>query len=405
MPHPTVSICLPSYNHARYLPEAMDSVVAQTYSDFELIVVDDGSRDGSLDILRRYEAANPGQIRVLTHPGHANLGISRTANLALEHARGRYWCGMCSDDAWYPDKLKREVALMERTANLGFVYSRADLMDDESVLLGGRVGVDLSSDRNPVASLIMTNAVPALTVMARTECINEVGLVDNSLVYSDWDLWLKILARWDVGYIDRPLAKYRVHSSNSSIGISRTHHIRHMKDLMNALASNASVIGGRLGTSEARACIELQLAHLAFCEDNQEEAGGLLKSAFHVDPDLALRIDELAVWFSLQQAAEYSPEPESGRDFASWLHDHLVALLGKAGADRVHRRLEGNRHATKAFRSFVTSPDEANRSALASFRADPRRLAEWRLVVIFLLSSLGPRATRTAASLRDWFAR
>src|SRR3954468_11417826 len=106
---PLVSVMIPSYNHAPYLPAAIESVLAQTLEDFELIIGDDGSIDDSLDIARRYAEADP-RIRVLTHAAEGHRGIGATGNLMRPTARGRYWFGLPSDDVLYPDTLEREVA-------------------------------------------------------------------------------------------------------------------------------------------------------------------------------------------------------------------------------------------------------------------------------------------------------
>src|SRR4051812_1969316 len=104
---PLVSVTIPSYNHARFLPEAIESVLAQTYDNIELIIVDDGSTDESLTIARDYAARFPEQIRVHTHPDGRNHGISKTANLALSLIRGKYWNGLASDDILLPTKIKQ----------------------------------------------------------------------------------------------------------------------------------------------------------------------------------------------------------------------------------------------------------------------------------------------------------
>jgi glycosyltransferase involved in cell wall biosynthesis len=87
---PRVSVCVPSYNHARYLPDTIESVLGQTYRDFEVVVVDDGSTDDSLAIAESYAARHPDRVRVFTHPGRRNLGISETVNLAARLSRGEF---------------------------------------------------------------------------------------------------------------------------------------------------------------------------------------------------------------------------------------------------------------------------------------------------------------------------
>jgi CDP-glycerol glycerophosphotransferase len=91
---PAVSICIPSYNHAAYLRQSIESALAQTYRDLEVVIVDDGSRDGSLAIAEEYARRHPDRVRVFTHPGHANAGIGATANRGIAEMRGRYWVGL-----------------------------------------------------------------------------------------------------------------------------------------------------------------------------------------------------------------------------------------------------------------------------------------------------------------------
>src|SRR5581483_11395810 len=142
--NPPVSLCIPSYNHAQFLPAAIDSALAQTYRPIEIVVADDGSSDGSLAVARRYAARHPDLIRVHTHPGGANRGISATVNLAYAKSRGAYWSGLPSDDVLYPDKVARQVEYLEARPDLGFVYGYADLIDQSGRPLPGRWGDDLT---------------------------------------------------------------------------------------------------------------------------------------------------------------------------------------------------------------------------------------------------------------------
>src|SRR5947208_8738167 len=102
---PIVSVCIASYNHAHYLPAALDSILSQTLQDFEVVVVDDGSSDQSLLILQDY-AARDRRIRVFTHPGHSNRGIAASWNLAFEQSTGQFLTWIGSDDAIYPENLE-----------------------------------------------------------------------------------------------------------------------------------------------------------------------------------------------------------------------------------------------------------------------------------------------------------
>lgn len=119
---PVVSVVLIFYEDERFLPEAIESVLAQSYTDWELILADDGSQDGSTAIARRYADAHPSRIRYTEHPGHANRGASATRNLGIRHARGRYVALMDSDDVWCPEKLAEQVALLDEHPEVGLLF-------------------------------------------------------------------------------------------------------------------------------------------------------------------------------------------------------------------------------------------------------------------------------------------
>jgi glycosyltransferase involved in cell wall biosynthesis len=118
---PRVSAIIIFYNGERYFAEAIDSVLAQNFRDFELLLVDDGSTDGSTAIARDYEARHPGRVRYLEHPGHANRGMSATRNLGLAHAQGEYVAFIDADDRWHPDKLADQIGIMDRHPELAAV--------------------------------------------------------------------------------------------------------------------------------------------------------------------------------------------------------------------------------------------------------------------------------------------
>jgi len=122
MPTPTVSVVTIFLDAERFLEEAIASVRAQTYADWELLLVDDGSTDGSGAIARRHAAAEPGRIRYLRHPDGRNHGMSASRNLGVAHARGRYLAFLDADDAYLPRKLERQVALLEARPAAAMVY-------------------------------------------------------------------------------------------------------------------------------------------------------------------------------------------------------------------------------------------------------------------------------------------
>ncbi|HEX9961016.1 MAG TPA: glycosyltransferase, partial [Pyrinomonadaceae bacterium] len=226
-----MSICVLSYNHARYLPETLDSALAQTYPNIEIIIVDDGSKDDSLAIARNYEAKYPARVKVYTHPNHENRGISRTINLATDSSTGSYWSVLGSDDILHKDKIEKQVAFLEAHPELGFVYCHVDCIDFEGKRIPGRFGRDITSEPEPLRAMLVENHIPAMSIVARREAVARVGDHDPDLIYSDWDFWVRLISLYKGGFIAEALADYRVHGNNISIGTPRVTQVSHIRDL------------------------------------------------------------------------------------------------------------------------------------------------------------------------------
>jgi len=119
---PIVSVVIIFLNEAKFLSEAIDSVCAQTFTDWELVLVDDGSTDGSSELAQERAAAEPDRIRYLDHPGHATMGMSASRNRGVRAAAGRYVGYLDGDDVWLPQKLDGQLALMAANPGVGIVY-------------------------------------------------------------------------------------------------------------------------------------------------------------------------------------------------------------------------------------------------------------------------------------------
>ena len=166
--NPRVSVVLASYNHAKYLPAAIDSVLGQTFQDFEVVVVDDGSTDDSLQIAEAYATRFPEKVRVFTHPGHSNKGISETVNYAYTLSRGEFWCGLPSDDLLHSEKLASQVDYLDKHPEAGWVYSYVDLVNETGEsLIAPLFGEDTCQSPDPLQVLIERNVIFGMTVLMR----------------------------------------------------------------------------------------------------------------------------------------------------------------------------------------------------------------------------------------------
>lgn len=317
---PQVSVFIASYNHARYLSQCLDSILAQTYRDFEIVIVDDGSTDGSHEILMDYQRRFPNKVHYYWHPEHSNRGVSATSNLAIAKSQGKYLAWTGSDDVWYPEKLECQINRLEQDSLLGAVYSYADLVGEDGQMLPGRAGTDVTLEHNSVGEMLQFCHPPAMTLVFRRQCLNDVGLFDESLVYSDWDLMIRVFARWKVGFIDRSLAKYRIHNNNLSKRIDPKIDLSRILTFYNRLEQKALQIGGALLEPRNQAILDLQLAFHLFCADKQEEAITRLHSAFQHDPSLYDDVAFFNRWLNNWKPDFYTLEHNH---FGFWVIAHL----------------------------------------------------------------------------------
>jgi len=213
---PEVSVIIPVYNGEKYLSEAIESVIAQTYSDWEIIAVNDGSTDASLEILRNYEQQLPSKMHVINQE---NYGISIARNRAIARAKGEYIAFLDCDDLWLPEKLEKQVEFFDSNKEPGLIYSDCYVIDGD-----GNVKENTYTERtkpfrgNLFHELLYNNFIPTSTATSRREVLDKVGLFNPRFrVSQDYDLWLRIAETYPVDFIDKPLAKYRFRHE----GISR----------------------------------------------------------------------------------------------------------------------------------------------------------------------------------------
>jgi len=204
-----VSVIIPTYNHATFLAGALESVFAQTSHPREVVVVDDGSTDGTPDVLQAYE----GRIRVLTQ---SNRGVAAARNAGAALASGDLLAFLDADDAWLPVKLERQVACFGVEPGVGLVHCGVEEIDGRGHQLrtrldgmGGWVSTEMLLFRRGV---ILGGG--SAVVVRRVDFL-DVGGFDEALSTSaDWDLYYRIARRYPVGFVPEVLVRYRIHSGN-----------------------------------------------------------------------------------------------------------------------------------------------------------------------------------------------
>ncbi len=211
MVSPKISINLITYNRSKYLPKAIDSVLKQSFIDWELIIIDDGSTDDTKNIVEQYSKRDQ---RIKYCINHKNLGISKSRNLALQKSAGQYLAVLDSDDYWCDNnKLQKQYDFLEKKSDYvltGGNFIKVDENDNEI----GRVK-NPSSDQDIRNKFLFKNPITHSTVMYKKDLAIKLGGYDEKLeVGEDYDLWLKIAQRGKVFNFVDIFVKYKVHADN-----------------------------------------------------------------------------------------------------------------------------------------------------------------------------------------------
>ena len=208
-----VSVVVPAYNRADLVGETIDSVLAQTLPDFELIVVDDGSTDHTPAVLARY---NDPRLRVIRQ---ANMGISGALNTGFRAARGEFAIMLGSDDRFRPACLARLVAEADRRPDAVLVYGRAQAIDLHGAPLPHITGAPEPYPGQTQLSALYGDFVSTITALIRRSALEQVGLCDETLRGNeDWDLWIRLAAVGPFVFVDEVLAEFRVHPQRFTAG-------------------------------------------------------------------------------------------------------------------------------------------------------------------------------------------
>lgn len=209
--NPTVSIIIPTYNRARLIGRAIQSVLDQTYQDFELIVVDDGSTDNTGKVIKIF--TDP-RIKYVRH--EQNKGGSVARNMGIKVARGEFIAFLDSDDEWLPKKLEKQINCFTKCSDsVGAVYCML-YMQNDSLESGRRVRLS-DVRRGNVYNSLLNGWFPAPTsaVMLRVRVFEKTGIFDENLPsFQDYDLWVRVAQHYEFEFVDEPLGIWHVHSDS-----------------------------------------------------------------------------------------------------------------------------------------------------------------------------------------------
>ncbi|GAB4334823.1 MAG: hypothetical protein OHK0038_12270 [Flammeovirgaceae bacterium] len=233
---PLVSVICLCFNHARFIRECLDSVFEQTYSNIEIIVVDDASTDNSVEIIQQCIENK----KVKFFPLKENVGNCKAFNLALKHAKGKYIVDFATDDVMFPHKIAAQVAFFESLPeDYGVIFSDVIQIDESSKSLKTYYARDKKGNLlvtvpqgNVYEELIKRAFISPPSMMYRKSMLDEIGGYDESLSYEDYDLWVRTGKKYRYGFQDLVLTKRRIVKNAHSQSFYKKRQNRHLESTL-----------------------------------------------------------------------------------------------------------------------------------------------------------------------------
>lgn len=307
---PRVSVVIPAFNHARFLPEALESVLEQTFRELEIFVVDDGSTDATPEVVGRYGPP-------VRYVRQANAGPAAARNRGVQASNGEFVAFLDADDRWYPGKVAAQVAYLDAHPEAGVVFTKF-LVTDE----GGRplyaYPHTFRYGSNAFEALLVWPYGSMNTAMVRRSCLEKAGLFDEDLTGAeDWDLWLRLAPHYGFGYVNVVLATYRQSAGSQSRGEMARGAPTMFRRVLDKVFTDPERLAGRDAREVAR------LRRLAYAS---------------MEITIALNMSTRP-WTHLARAAALSPRVLATR----WRAVGLLLLRGMVGDQRARILDEGVR--------------------------------------------------------------
>lgn len=210
---PTISVIIPVYNGEKTIKETIESVLNQTFRDFELIIINDGSQDATLEII---QAINDERIQVFSYQ---NSGVSASRNRALTKAKGEFISFIDADDLWTPNKLELQLKALQDNPQAAVAYSWSDWIDESGHFL--RSGGHITVNGKAYEKLLLRDFIESgSNPLIRKQALDEVGCFEQSVTPAeDWDMWLRLAAIYEFVTVEVPQILYRISPNSASFNI------------------------------------------------------------------------------------------------------------------------------------------------------------------------------------------
>lgn len=238
---PLVSVCIPAYNHEKYIAQTIESAINQDYMNLELIIINDGSKDKTDKVIKKYEQKCQKRFVRFEYRNRENKGLSATLNEMVHWSKGKYFTACASDDVFLSTKVSLLVGLLEKLSDeYAVAFGNAIFIDDNSneIYIDVNTGelsrqeegtkffldfqvlqrnCDLKTGKNfgSYETLLIGNYLPAMSFLIKLDKIKEVGAWTSGNTIEDWEMWLKLSKNYKFAYIDEPVALYRWHENNT----------------------------------------------------------------------------------------------------------------------------------------------------------------------------------------------
>lgn len=274
---PKISVVIPAYNSMSFLPKTLDSVFEQTFSDFEILVINDGSTDHTAQWV---SSLTDNRVRLVNQE---NQGCAIARNTGVLASRGQYIAFLDADDLWEPTKLEKQVHILDTLPTVGLVNTWISNIDREGTPTG-KLGIsnaegyvlNLVVEENP----IMCGSTP----MVRRHCFESVGLFDQSLRSAeDWDMWIRIAKKYEFAVVKEPLVRYRVHANSKSHNLQL--HLQSRLKVIEKVFQNGVIDQDTL-KEKVYGLVFLSVAYRALQKNDFETALSLKRQALQYYPNL-----------------------------------------------------------------------------------------------------------------------
>lgn len=199
----TVDVIIPAFNNGARIRAAMDSALGQTFRDVRIVVIDDGSTDGTRGIVKQYLGDYPGKVRYVYQE---NKGPASARNRGLKESQGKYIAFLDADDTWLPEKLAQQVSVLEGNPGAGFVYTNNYFVDEKGLVINDYVRKIKLTRGDVLLDLFLDHFIMTPGVMMRRDCLEETGLFNETLrVGEDYEFFLRLAQKFQAEVIEEPL--------------------------------------------------------------------------------------------------------------------------------------------------------------------------------------------------------